>query len=55
MMFPEKPGVMKSREFVADDVVFTFNRLNRARRGSLAYFDFVSWSRRRTNTPSSST
>ena len=27
-MFPEKPGVMKSRELVADDVVFSFNRLS---------------------------
>ena len=27
IMFPEKPGVMASRELVADDVVFTYNRL----------------------------
>ncbi len=26
-MFPEKPGVMKARELVADDVVFSFKRL----------------------------
>ena len=27
VMFPEKPGVMKKRELTADDVVFTYNRL----------------------------
>ena len=27
VMFPEKPGVMASRELTADDVVFSFNRL----------------------------
>src|SRR5215469_16433558 len=26
IMFPEKPGVMKSREFTAEDVVFSYNR-----------------------------
>ena len=28
VMFPDKPGVMKSRELVAQDVVDSFNRLN---------------------------
>ena len=28
IMFPEKPGVMTSRELVADDVVFSYNRLD---------------------------
>ena len=27
VMFPEKPGVMASRELVADDVIFTQNRM----------------------------
>jgi peptide/nickel transport system substrate-binding protein len=27
IMYPEKPGVMASREFVADDVIFTQNRM----------------------------
>jgi peptide/nickel transport system substrate-binding protein len=42
IMFPEKPGVMKSREFVADDVVYTFKRLNSSPKKIPAYFDFVS-------------
>ena len=28
VMFPEKPGVMAAREFVANDVIFTFNLVN---------------------------
>jgi peptide/nickel transport system substrate-binding protein len=32
IMFPDKPGVMASRELVADDVVFAFNRLNNSPR-----------------------
>src|SRR5689334_14285510 len=27
IMYPEKPGVMKKREFTSDDILFTFNRL----------------------------
>ena len=42
VMFPEKPGVMKSRELVADDIVYTFNRLNSSPKKIAAYFDFVS-------------
>jgi peptide/nickel transport system substrate-binding protein len=42
VMFPEKPGVMKSRELVADDIVYTFNRLNSSPKRIAAYFDFVS-------------
>jgi len=41
IMFPEKPGVMKAREFVADDVVYTFNRLNASPKKIPQYFDFV--------------
>jgi peptide/nickel transport system substrate-binding protein len=32
--FPEKPGVMKSRELVADDVVFSYKRMDASRRRS---------------------
>ena len=42
VMFPDKPGVMKSRELVADDIVYTFNRLNSSPKKVAAYFDFVS-------------
>lgn len=41
IMFPEKPGVMKAREFVADDVVFSFNRLNGSPRRIKDYFAHV--------------
>jgi peptide/nickel transport system substrate-binding protein len=41
IMFPEKPGVMKSRELVADDVVFSFNRLRSSPKNIRGYFDFV--------------
>ena len=41
IMFPEKPGVMKAREFVADDVVFSFNRLNGSPRRIKDYFTHV--------------
>ncbi len=30
VMFPAKPGVMVARELVADDVVFSFNRLEKS-------------------------
>jgi peptide/nickel transport system substrate-binding protein len=42
VMFPDKPGVMKSRELVADDIVYTFNRLNSSPKRIAGYFDFVS-------------
>ncbi|MFO1112194.1 MAG: ABC transporter substrate-binding protein [Bradyrhizobium sp.] len=41
IMFPEKPGVMAAREFVADDVVFTFNRLDKSPKKIAGYFDHV--------------
>ena len=41
IMFPEKPGVMKSREFVADDVVESFNRLVKSPKMIPAYYDHV--------------
>ena len=41
VMFPDKPGVMKARELVADDVVFAFNRLWASPKKTVAYFDHV--------------
>ena len=41
IMFPEKPGVMAAREFVADDVVFSYNRLANSPRKIKDYFDHV--------------
>jgi len=41
IMFPEKPGVMKAREFVADDVVFSYERLNSSPRRIKDYFAHV--------------
>ncbi len=37
----EKPGVMKSREFVADDMVYSLNRLRNARKAIPLYLDFI--------------
>lgn len=39
--FPDKPGVMKSRELVAQDVVDSFERLNASPRKNPGYFDHV--------------
>jgi peptide/nickel transport system substrate-binding protein len=41
VFWPEKAGVMKKREFTAEDIVFTFNRLNTSPKKLLAYFDHV--------------
>ena len=41
VMFPDKPGVMKSREFVADDVVHTYTRLDKSAKKIPTYFDHV--------------
>ena len=41
IMYPEKPGVMAAREFVADDVVFTYNRLANSPKKISEYFDHV--------------
>ena len=40
IMFPEKPG-MASRELVADDIVYAFNRLRNSPKHINNYFDFV--------------
>ena len=42
IMWPEKAGVMAAREFVADDVVFSFNRQNASPKKVAGYFDHVS-------------
>ena len=41
IMFPEKPGVMQSRELTADDVVFSFNRLRSSPKNIATYYDFL--------------
>jgi peptide/nickel transport system substrate-binding protein len=41
VMWQEKPGVMKAREFVADDVVHSLNRLKSSRKATKEYMDFV--------------
>lgn len=41
IMWPEKPGVMKSREFVADDVIFAYTRLDASPRKIKGYFDHI--------------
>lgn len=39
--FPAKPGVMAERELVADDVVFSFNRMNDSPKKIPTFFDHV--------------
>jgi peptide/nickel transport system substrate-binding protein len=41
VMFPEKPGVMKARELVADDIVFAYTRLSTSPKKIAGYFDHV--------------
>lgn len=41
VMFPDKPGVMAARELVADDVVFSYNRLDKSPKKIPTYFDHV--------------
>jgi peptide/nickel transport system substrate-binding protein len=41
VMFPEKAGVMKAREFTADDVVYAFTRLRSSPKYIGTYYDFV--------------
>ena len=41
IMFPDKPGVMAAREFVADDVVFAYTRLSTSPKKIGGYFDHV--------------
>jgi peptide/nickel transport system substrate-binding protein len=39
--FPAKPGVMAERELVADDVVFSFNRMNSSPKRTPNYYDYL--------------
>ena len=41
VMFPDKPGVMKSRELVAEDVVYSFQRLDKSPKKIPTYYDHV--------------
>jgi peptide/nickel transport system substrate-binding protein len=41
VMWQDKPGVMKARELVADDVVFSMNRLKNAPRALKDQLDFI--------------
>ena len=41
VMFPDKPGVMKARELVADDVVYSFYRLDKSPKKVPNYFDHI--------------
>jgi peptide/nickel transport system substrate-binding protein len=41
IMFPEKPGVMAARELTAEDVVFTYERLDKSPKKIVSYFDHV--------------
>ncbi len=41
VMFPDKPGVMKARELVADDVLFTLDRMNKSPKRVPGYFDHI--------------
>ncbi|MBC7995131.1 MAG: ABC transporter substrate-binding protein [Rhizobacter sp.] len=42
IMYPEKPGVMAARELVADDVVYSFNRLEKSPKKTAFYLDHIS-------------
>lgn len=41
IMFPEKPGVMAARELTAEDVVFSYSRLDKSPKKIPTYFDHV--------------
>ena len=42
IMFPAKPGVMDPRELTADDVVYTFERMNKSPKRNPTYFEHIS-------------
>ena len=42
VMFPEKAGVMKARELVADDIIYAYKRVSTSPKMTPGYFDFVS-------------
>jgi len=41
IFFPEKPGVMKKRELNAEDIVYSYNRLDKSPRKIATYFDHI--------------
>ncbi len=41
VMFPDKPGVMNEREFVADDVLYTFDLVSNSPKKIPTYFDHI--------------
>ena len=41
VMFPAKPGVMAARELVADDVVYSYDRVNKSPKKIPTYFDHI--------------
>ena len=41
IMFPAKPGVMAARELVADDVVYSYDRVNKSPKKIPTYFDHI--------------
>jgi len=41
VFWQEKPGVMKSREFVADDVAYSMNRVKNSSKAPPIYMDFI--------------
>jgi peptide/nickel transport system substrate-binding protein len=41
VLWQEKPGVMKSREFTAEDVAYSMTRKRNAKRAIPSYFDFI--------------
>ncbi|MGY4827694.1 ABC transporter substrate-binding protein [Sphaerotilaceae bacterium SBD11-9] len=41
VMFPAKPGVMEARELTAEDVVFSYDRVNKSAKKIPGYFDHL--------------
>jgi peptide/nickel transport system substrate-binding protein len=41
VMWQERPGIMKARELVADDVIYSLNRLKTSKKAIPLYLDFV--------------
>ncbi len=41
VMWQERPGIMKAREFVADDVVYSMTRLKNSRKAAPGHMDFI--------------
>ncbi len=41
VMWQERPGIMKARELVADDVIYSLNRLKTSKKAIPLYLDFI--------------